>query len=374
MYNKTELDALIFTSTKKINMLRVLITMLLATTLWSAKAQTLTVWPGDANNDGIVNHIDVLYVGNAFTKQGIARDTLQSAWMATQVPPWVFVLPDNNINAGYTDCSGNGFVSVEDLLVIEENYGEINSNFNGSSFLVGTLNDPRLQVVIADSFWLPGDTVNFEIVLFQNPTDSVYGIAFTLHFDTLLANASNVSLNAHPQFGGGGRQPIFVSKNNVGAIEFGISRTNQINHGGTIAIASASMIIEDNLIGKAFLDVAQAFRISQVKMFDKQLMEKAVKGDTTEAKIITGLPEKLLQQKIEIYPIPTQGELQLKIEKGINLLSLKATSLNGSTFNLNVEPKQDITKINLNQLQNGIYILEVKTSQGIFHQKIKIER
>lgn len=339
-------------------------------------AQAITVWPGDANNDGIVNNTDVLYVGNGFSSQGNARNTIQIDWVPTTAIAWQSVLP-NSLNMGYTDCSGNGFVSVEDVFVIESNYGETNSNFNGQNFLNGSLNDPHLQVMIADSFWLPGDTVDFEVVLFQAPTDSVYGIAFTLSIDSILASVENVILKAHPQFGGGGRQPVFVAQKFTGSgiIEFGISRTNQLNHGGAIAVASASMIIEDNLIGKSFLELAHAFQISNISMVDKLLQEKAVKGDSTQAKIITGLSEKLLQQKIQIYPIPAQNQIAIKLDPSLHIEELVAVALNGATYPLNFEAQSHfILEADISHLLGGLYILKVKTQQGILHQKIKIER
>src|SRR4026209_2622117 len=72
---------------------------------FQANAQ-ITVWPGDANNDGLVNNLDILNLGLGFGKQGNPRDSVSSIWKQEQVQPWTDVLP-TGLNLGFTDCIGN---------------------------------------------------------------------------------------------------------------------------------------------------------------------------------------------------------------------------------------------------------------------------
>ena len=53
----------------------------------------LLVWPGDANNDGIVNNLDLLNLGLGFGRQGNPRDTISITWRQWQVQPWTDSLP-----------------------------------------------------------------------------------------------------------------------------------------------------------------------------------------------------------------------------------------------------------------------------------------
>jgi hypothetical protein len=249
-----------------------------------AFSQNIIVWPGDANNDGRVNNIDILFVGKSFSSQGNSRAVLSNNWQLNEVLKWDDNLP-NGLNIGYSDCSGNGFVNIEDALVIDGNYGETNDSFNGLNFLEGTINNPQLTIIQNESIWEAGDTVSVTIFLNHTNNDSIYNIAFTFNYDTTLIKESFLTMLPHPQFGGGGRQPIFVQKNITqnGRLEFGISRTNNINQGGGIAVASASMIIEDNLIGKSFLDVAGAFHLSNIKMYNKDVEEIPVYGYASQS-------------------------------------------------------------------------------------------
>ena len=77
------------------------------------------VWPGDANNDGIVDSRDVAVIGR-FARQGITgyrRSPASVEWRPQPVRAWA--LPE----ATYADCDGNGAVGVRDLAVVLYNYG-----------------------------------------------------------------------------------------------------------------------------------------------------------------------------------------------------------------------------------------------------------
>jgi hypothetical protein len=353
-------------------LLKIWLTLLLP---FGISAQTIFVWPGDANNDGVVNNLDILNVGSAFSKQGNARNILQLNWAEAEVLKWNDTLP-NGLNLGYVDCSGNGFVNIEDAYAIELNYGETNSNFNGLNFTQGTINDPLLTVVATDSFWQPGDTTLLTVFINQADSDSIYNIAFTLNYDTALIQQASVNMLPHPQFGGGGRQPIFVQKNydDNGFIEFGISRTNNKNHGGSLAIASASFIIEDNLIGKSFLDVAGAFHLSNIRMHNKDLQELPVMGDTVSAKIITTISEKKLAQQVSIYPIPANDKIFIDFKKEIDVKEIQLIDMNGRINNTDFTIVGNSAMLDFAPMAKGIYMLKLITHNGVLHQKILIEK
>ena len=49
-------------------------------------------WPGDANNNGIVNHFDLLYVGRAFGQTG-PIDTFNGSFVPDTLPFWTQLFP-----------------------------------------------------------------------------------------------------------------------------------------------------------------------------------------------------------------------------------------------------------------------------------------
>ncbi len=76
------------------------------------------VYPGDANNDGIVNEVDVLPLGVFWRSSGPERegDDL-TGWFIQPAYSW------EELAATYADCNGDGTVNEADLSVIEGNWG-----------------------------------------------------------------------------------------------------------------------------------------------------------------------------------------------------------------------------------------------------------
>ena|GEM_PF-1165907 len=78
----------------------------------------LDVWPGDTNNDGVVDEADVLPLVVYWHARGARRDVPSpSAWEEQGVRLWD---PDS---AAYADADGSGRVEVADLLPIGLNWG-----------------------------------------------------------------------------------------------------------------------------------------------------------------------------------------------------------------------------------------------------------
>ena len=76
------------------------------------------VFPGDANNDGIVNEVDVLPLGVYWMTAGHEREGDDpTGWFIQPAHSW------DELAATYADCNGDGEVNDGDLGVIESNWG-----------------------------------------------------------------------------------------------------------------------------------------------------------------------------------------------------------------------------------------------------------
>ena len=76
------------------------------------------VFPGDCNNDGRVNELDVLPLGIFFAVEGPRRDLFGegNSFAAKQAVEWT------DKRATYADANGDGVIDVTDLLVISTNW------------------------------------------------------------------------------------------------------------------------------------------------------------------------------------------------------------------------------------------------------------
>jgi hypothetical protein len=81
------------------------------------------VYPGDCNNDGRVNEMDVLPLGVFYGMTGPRRDSLgeETGWGPKQAVEW------SDKRSTYADANGNGIVDAADLLVIALNWGNAHS-------------------------------------------------------------------------------------------------------------------------------------------------------------------------------------------------------------------------------------------------------
>jgi len=147
----------------------------------------LTVWPGDADNDGAVDGADVLPLGLYFGSTGPSRAGAPSyTWMAQECPLGWATLP-----MCYADCDGNGIIDAADVFAIGLNFGQSHSLFkknqvektNGTAaFPTLTLNDTTLtdkhclQVNVHDVNALFG--ISFSVI--------VSNIAEYVEFDSVL--------------------------------------------------------------------------------------------------------------------------------------------------------------------------------------------
>ena len=75
------------------------------------------VWSGDANNDGIVDILDILPIGQYWNSRGNKRDEASSGWKIQPAVPWQ---PDKF--ATYADTNGDGLVNEKDIVPIALNW------------------------------------------------------------------------------------------------------------------------------------------------------------------------------------------------------------------------------------------------------------
>lgn len=95
----------------------------------SPAVTNLLVWPGDLNNDGEVNEIDILPVGLYWLLKGPVRPNASSNWEAQPSPAW------DPIRAAYADANGDGVVDEREIIVIGLNWNHDWSQGQGAATL-----------------------------------------------------------------------------------------------------------------------------------------------------------------------------------------------------------------------------------------------
>jgi hypothetical protein len=143
------------------------------------------VWPGDTNNDGIVNQADILRIGLYWNFTGPARQNASINWTGQPATAW------SPQASTYADANGNGVVNQADVLPIGLNWGQshsVSTQSLKSMVSLPKLSSPNaagLQINIVgeanpgEDFWveiLASDVTNLFGVSFEfvySPTDNI---------------------------------------------------------------------------------------------------------------------------------------------------------------------------------------------------------
>lgn len=341
----------------------------------------LKVWPGDANNDGIVNHLDLLHIGATFGSQGIARDSVSIHWVEEDAAPWNDRLPDS-LNYAFSDCNGNGFINGDDVLVVDENYGKRHGNTLVDSFPQGNSQSPPLYLAYFADSAQPGGAFNMYVTL-GNPAqriDSIFGIAFTLVYDTTKIKPNTVMAYLKSQWMGTPNDlPIFIYKNHPADGKLDVAISLKARSGGNFNnnasgygnIAQVSFIIEDNLIGKTTANVDIVFRFENVRMMTKSFGKKLLYYAPDTLKVLTtGISDKYLDEQFNIFPNPVADQLQIMAGK---IAVTEATLYNSMGQAVLYHPAfTNKAALRVNHLPNGVYILLINTENGVITKKILV--
>ena len=84
------------------------------------------VFPGDINNDGIVNSADLLPLGLYVGGKGPSRENASIQFKAQEAIDWgMEFVEETNINLKHYDANGDGVITEADVEAIRTNYGEV---------------------------------------------------------------------------------------------------------------------------------------------------------------------------------------------------------------------------------------------------------
>lgn len=166
--------------------------------LASAQISNFAVYPGDTNNDSIVNVRDLLPIGIAFFQETLPRPFPPSTDWAPQPAEGLdfLTLPVTSVNFAHIDADGNGFIDSLDSEIIALNYDSIAAEDLPPSYQPGLPATPvppycpylrlafdRDTAVISDTFFLDIFLEGFPKGTALPEPEGILGVAFSLKYD-----------------------------------------------------------------------------------------------------------------------------------------------------------------------------------------------
>jgi hypothetical protein len=347
------------------------------------------LWPGDVNNNGIVNGVDVLYIGLAFNATGPGRSDENDEWNPVTIEQlWNLSFPDG-INFAYADCNGDGVVDENDISVVEDNIGLTHGNITGDGYANGLPGiDPPLSLVPSTDRAEPGNQVNLNLGLGTEelPVHDFYGLTFQFSFTSDLIDQddddeSEVEYEDDAispwiaRFQDDDLEALLVADAATGTGDFSITRTDQQPVAmGQGPIGLFTIVIEDIVVGLEQPRPLE-FRIDRVRLIDTSLQTTAITPDTTTILIArdtsqittsggSSLPD---QHQVDVFPNPARGSVYVKTTGAVD--DIQVFDLLGRRVPVHWESGA-VHRIALQHPVPGTYWLRVKQDSGIETRKI----
>ncbi len=346
------------------------------------------VFPGDADNNGRVEHYDVLYTGYAFGEIGPSRlgESPDDAEAVISLL-WEDIFP-SGLNFAFADADGNGAVDFLDLLTISTNYGIEHGVVVASEFLEGVPGtDPAISFDRSAVPPIVTENSRLEIPLFLGTLDApltdVNGIAFTITYDAELI--ADLRLELEPDWLGRDSQLFILqgvpeaSPVNQARLDVAMTRLGKQPAMAFGKIGTLSIIIEDDLIELLPDNVDQlpvAISVVGVGVIDGDfntipVVEDSIHLDVMNPAAISDVIDKDQNKLVKVFPNPTQS--QVNIQSADLIQEVQLFMLNGQKLKTLTVPNKKDFIVPVQGLPAGPLLLKIIGVHSITTKKIWIQ-
>ena len=353
------------------------------------------VWPGDTNNDGVVDVGDLLPIGLAMGNSGTPRLTAEpSGWSAQYGEDWDIDL--NGLNLKYIDANGDQVISSLDTQVVMDNLGlqhRLRAEQQPFTTFELSLNGP----LDAE----PGDHVLLDIVAGNNVVivEDVFGFRFSFDYDANSVAPASVEVEFDEGSWMSYDSPILSLTNNrqsEGTINTAVTRTSSEGISGFGKIGTLGVVIVEDVFGFrdeydgplsetsneiittiGSEDNGQAMNASghldAVRVAPYQLKIKN-RPATEVGEFAPVEANAYLDGKLLAYPNPTDGQLTVHLNGQQQFSALQLTDLTGRVVRSEQGLNTNHRELSLTDLPNGMYTLTITTEDGVVNRKIEVMR
>ncbi|MBK7408691.1 MAG: T9SS type A sorting domain-containing protein [Saprospirales bacterium] len=337
------------------------------------------MYPGDANNSGVANGLDVLTIGQAYGLTGPTRMGATTDWMPQSIAPsqWAQTFP-NGLNYAYADSNGDGIIDDLDITegvqlnFLQEHTGNLIPDEYSTGGTPGS--SPGLAAYGDKDVLFGLDTlhVDMRIGAGSMPVTGFYGVAFTVFFnpDLIQPDQANYFLPDIAWYDPSGTEStsMVIENPTAGRIDVAITRINQEGVDGFGSIGTMAFVIIEDVVGE-FVEYDNFLSIENIKVIDQGLNDIQV-FDTVEAKL-TPVTE-VWEPEWRLYPNPAAETVTLETG-ALNVQQvLILNSLGQEVQRYIPSGQQETYTIPIRNLPGGAYFLEVQGTKGRWVKKLII--
>ncbi|MEM7367234.1 MAG: FG-GAP-like repeat-containing protein [Bacteroidota bacterium] len=330
------------------------------------------VYPGDTNDDQLVDMWDLLPIGIKYNMAGPSRPIPGTDWSGQAAIDWADSLA-NGVNTKHVDADGNGLIDMNDVLLVDNHYGLVQQGNKGR-----VQGGVPLFLTGMPSFMNPGDSVFLDLHLGTADTLALdhYGLALTITYDSSLVDPGSVHVQVDSSWlGTVGTDLLVLYKDQFtsGKLDIGLVRNDQVDKSGYGKIASIIIVMDDDISKREIPFVLEFENILAIDATENQL---DVSGHTASS-FVDAEPnaiDQALDKGLSVFPNPISLSQQSFLE--IRSEFVQITDLSLFTLQAFQIPLQHLqnqgSRISLpiQGLAPGIYFLRVQSESGISTRKI----
>lgn len=346
------------------------------------------IWPGDVNNNGVVNGVDWLYYGVAFSATGPSRSETSSIWAAHNAPEaWDQFFPQN-LNLAHADCNGDGLIDPLDGVTIRLNFGQQRTTISPDTSSKGLpgldpnlfFNNHRKDTIVT----FAGQALNIPISLGDAdlPLTHFYGLRFRLQgVDTFVNDQVKIEVLDNAWIGST-IQSHDLYVNDISDVDFAVTRFDQQQINGAGPILNLQIVVEENLVFNQAPSKTFQISFDSILLVDNELNIFNLAGDTLSLKVFKDSSElitstfdqiELSESTIQIFPNP--GTDRLKISGfDAEVRKIEVYDINGlSIFSTHAPISSIEYDLNSQAWPAGIYWVKILYEQGFVTKKVLVQ-
>lgn len=340
------------------------------------------VWPGDANNDGIVNIRDLLSIGYAMGTYGPERVNGNSDWQPQFGDDWEDPYTDALLDLKHLDTNGDGIVSAQDTAAIAESYLNTHKITTIKSHQLNT--DIDLRFLVRDTSQYSGDTLiilDILLGLSNKPAYDAYGLSFEIDFaDIINLEDKDPRVVYYENSWLSHQKPTLEMFKRLGPTTI---------HSGYTKV-DGEKAVGYGPIGFVIVDDFEGVRLPALRNSGKSSYNIVVRNITLmnsngefsyypDQTITIENRDNLANDNSEaslavISPNPTASDASIYLRDNQIMETVQVFNLTGSLVYDSGRISTSSWALNTTSLSNGMYILRIKTEDAIFTEKLEVVR
>ncbi len=364
------------------------------------------VWPGDTNDDGVVDVSDLLPIGHAMGEFGTPRLSPDAtSWGGQFGEPWGRSVDGTDLR--HVDANGDQVISHLDTQIVLQHLGLAHRLRPSVSSYVD------FEVTLRGDYEAePGDLIRLDIVAGSNLVivEDLTGFRFPFTYDPVIVDGNSVGIDFDQSGWASYDSPIMsISSNDEsGHAEAAFTRTSRGGANGFGVMGEVSLVIVEDLTG--FLDGGEETTTdhSGINRTDENIggttpsvttilgggaasmMNGAGFSDavrvrpfelTINQRPATELQDIDLDSAIDFlddhllaFPNPTSNRLTVHLNGQQRFTALQLTDLTGRTLLRETGLDTNHRELDLSTVRTGLYTLTLTTADGVVNRKIEVVR